>query len=86
MKPDHTILADIFPLNKRPKTKYTNSRFYKLKGRANKVDLILVKTKDRTHPYEVTKINADGFLSGVTALERTLNDVLYRHIKPEEGK
>ncbi len=84
-KLDYDILTDILPAPKktgtgfrvvRPKPK---SLLYKLTERAKKVGLILKKGTDRAYPYEVT--TEDG---GTTAMERTLNNVLYRHIEPME--
>ena len=86
-KLDYDILADLFPAPKKVKTGFRmvrpkpNSRLYKLTERAKKVGLILEKGTDREYPYEVT--TEDG---GTTAMERTLNNVLYRHIEPMEQK
>jgi len=84
-KLDYDILADIFPAPKKTGTGFRvvrpkpNSRLYKLTERAKKVGLILEKGTDREYPYEVT--TEDG---GTTAMERTLNNVLYKHIEPME--
>ena len=86
-KLDYDILADLFPAPKKVRTVWRtvrpkpNSRLYKLTERAEKVGLILEKGTDREYPYEVT--TEDG---GTTAMERTLNNVLYRHIEPMEQK
>jgi len=80
---NQNILNEILPLSDKGDVGFSaakpTGRFADLVARAEKVGLYLFKSIDRKYPYDV-------HYNGTISSERTLNNVLYRHIKPMEDK
>jgi hypothetical protein len=80
---NQNILNEILPLSNKYDVGFRvdkpKGRFADLVARAEKVGLYLCKSADKKYPYDV-------YHNGTISSERTLNNVLYRHIKPMEDK